>query len=58
MSLTRLNAVLKAAVDDLKAKGTAKGREMVITGLKPATETHGPRYFIEGHGDTEFIRMN
>jgi glycine C-acetyltransferase len=53
-----LNAVLKAAVDDLKAKGTAKGREMVITGLKPATETHGPRYFIEGHGDTEFIRMN
>ena len=58
MSIKRLNAVLKTAVDDLKARGTAKGREMVVTAIKPATETDGPRYFIEGYGDREFIRMN
>ena len=58
MSIDRLNAVLKTAVDELKARGTAKGKEMVVTGIKPATETAGPRYFIEGYGDREFIRMN
>ncbi|MEE4165032.1 MAG: aminotransferase class I/II-fold pyridoxal phosphate-dependent enzyme, partial [Desulfocapsaceae bacterium] len=58
MSIDRLNTVLKAAVDELKTRGTAKGKEMVVTGIKPATETHGPRYFIEGYGDREFIRMN
>ncbi|MBC8479298.1 MAG: aminotransferase class I/II-fold pyridoxal phosphate-dependent enzyme [FCB group bacterium] len=58
MSITKLNAVLKTAVDDLKAKGTAKGKEMVVTGIKPATATNGPRYFIEGFGDKEFVKMN
>ncbi len=58
MSITRLNAVLKAAVDDLKTKGIAKGEEMVVTGIKPAAETTGPRYFIEGFGNKEFIKMN
>ena len=58
MSIKRLNAVLKAAVDELKARGTAKGKEMVVTAIKPATAKNGPRYFIEGYGDREFIRMN
>ncbi len=54
----RLNAVLRNAVAELTAQGTAKGKEMVITAIQPASEQHGPRYFIEGHGDTPFIRMN
>ena len=58
MSIDRLNVVLKDAVDELKARGTAKAQEMVVTAIKPATEARGPRYLIEGHGDTEFIRMN
>ncbi len=58
MSMEKLNALLKAAVDDLKARGTAKGRETVVTGIKPATAENGPRYFIEGYGEKEFIRMN
>ena len=58
MSLDRLNAVLKGAVDELKARGTAKAQEMVVTGIKPASAENGPRYFIEGYGDREFIRMN
>ncbi|MGA7279900.1 MAG: aminotransferase class I/II-fold pyridoxal phosphate-dependent enzyme [Desulfocapsaceae bacterium] len=58
MSMEKINALLKAAVDDLKARGTAKGRETVVTGIKPATAENGPRYFIEGYGEKEFIRMN
>ena len=58
MSLKRMNAVLQEAVEELKARGTAKAREMVVTGIKPATAARGPRYLIEGYGDTEFLRMN
>ena len=58
MSINKLNALLKGAVDELKARGTAKGKETVVTSIKPATAKNGPRYFIDGYGDTEFIRMN
>lgn len=58
MSLNKLNTVLKKHVDDLTAKGTAKGAEMVITGVKRAQGKFGPRYFIEGYKDKEFIKMN
>ena len=58
MSIDRLNAVLKSAVNELKETGTAKGEELVVTAIKPATDNSGPRYFIEGYGATEFIRMN
>ena len=58
MATEKINALLKAAVDELKDKGTAKGRETVVTAIKPATDKRGPRYFIEGCGDKEFIRMN
>lgn len=58
MSIKKLNALLKGAVDELKARGTAKGKETVVTSIKPATAKNGPRYFIDGYGDKEFIRMN
>ncbi len=58
MSVERLNTALNAALNELKQKGTAKGKEMVITGVKPAEGKNGPRYFIEGEGDKEFIKMN
>ncbi len=56
--MERLNKALTAAVNDLKAKGTAKGKELVITGVKPATKTNCPRFFVEGYGEKEFIKMN
>lgn len=58
MSIDRVNAVLKQAVEELRAKGTAKAMEMVVTGIKGATPTRGPRYLIEGYGDRDFLRMN
>ncbi len=58
MSIDRVNAVLKQAVEALRTKGTAKAEEMVVTKIKPATATRGPRYLIEGYGNREFLRMN
>ena len=58
MSVKNLNNALDQTLNELKAKGTAKGKEMVITGVKPAGGKNGPRYYIEGEGDKEFIKMN
>jgi glycine C-acetyltransferase len=58
MAISRLNKILTEAVNDLEAKGTAKGAEMVITGMKPAEGGKGVRYFVEGYGDKEFVKMN
>ncbi len=58
MSIKKLDKILTASVEDLKAKGTAKGKEMVITGMKPAEGEKGVRYFVDGYGDKEFVKMN
>jgi glycine C-acetyltransferase len=58
MSILKLNDTLQLELDDLYKTGTAKGKEMVITGVKPAEGNKGPRYFVEGKGDKEFLRMN
>ena len=58
MSVIKLEHVLAEKLDELKEKGALKGKEMVITGVKPAEHKKGPRYFIEGRGETEFLRMN
>lgn len=58
MSIDKLNKVLIDHVNDLKAKGTAKGDEMVITKVIPASKDHGPRFLVEGYGDKEFMKMN
>ena len=57
MSL-KVKKVLSAHLDELKRKGTLKGKETVITGIKLAEGEKGPRYFIQGYGDKEFLRMN
>jgi glycine C-acetyltransferase len=38
--------------------GRLKGDESPIRGVIPARDGHGPRYLIEGEGDTPFLRMN
>ena len=58
MSLLKLNDTLQLELDGLYKKGTVKGKEMVITGVKPAEGNEGPRYFVEGQGDKEFLKMN
>jgi glycine C-acetyltransferase len=58
MPLDRTKNVLIAYLKDLEEKGVLKGKETVITGIKPAQGDKGPRYFIEGYGEKEFLRMN
>jgi glycine C-acetyltransferase len=58
MSINRLEQKLMEKLTDLETKGTLKGREMIITSIKPPEGDKGPRYLLKGHGDQKFIRMN
>lgn len=55
--MTKLENALNAYVDEVKAKGTAKGAEMVITEIIPPKDGNGPRYVVEGYKQ-QFIKMN
>ncbi|RLB26552.1 MAG: pyridoxal phosphate-dependent aminotransferase family protein [Deltaproteobacteria bacterium] len=58
MSVNRLEHILSEKLGELKERGALKGKEMVITSVKPGDDKKGPRFFIEGHGEKEFLRMN
>jgi glycine C-acetyltransferase len=58
MSINRLEQKLMEKLTDLETKGTLKGREMIITSIKPPEGDKGPRYLLQGHKDQKFIRMN
>src|SRR5262245_2425550 len=53
-----LKRVLAARLDEMAQTGRLKGRESVICGVVPGCDVYGPRYLIEGEGDTPFLRMN
>jgi len=58
MPLHRLQNTINKQLDDLHTSGRAKGKEKTITGIKRAEGKFGPRYYLEGWGDKEFIKMN
>jgi glycine C-acetyltransferase len=58
MPLDRLGPTLASHVKSLEDAGTAKGREHVVVRVERATGNRGPRFFLEGQGDKEFIRLN
>jgi glycine C-acetyltransferase len=58
MPLDKIKDFLTAYLKDLEERGVLKGKETVITGIKPPQGDKGPRYFIEGYGEKEFLRMN
>ena len=53
-----LTRALGARLDEMAQSGRLKGDESPIRGVIPARDGHGPRYLIEGEGDTPFLRMN
>ena len=57
MGLNNLGKVLSAEVDELYSKGTAKGKEAIITGAKKPEGEKGPRYFLKGRGDQELLPL-
>ncbi|MCP4134336.1 MAG: aminotransferase class I/II-fold pyridoxal phosphate-dependent enzyme [bacterium] len=58
MPLNKLEKALTKKLSELNEKGTLKGKETVITRVKPAQGPRGPRYLLERYGEKEFIRMN
>jgi len=58
MGLKGLEKALINEVTELQAKGTAKGKEHIIVGVKKSTGEKGPRYYLKGFAEKEFLRMN
>lgn len=58
MPIQKLEKVLSLKVEDLKSKGVSKGAEKIVTGVVRAEGKKGPRFFIEGYEEKEFLRMN
>jgi len=58
VSLDKIKTVLSRELAELGEKRPLKGEETVIMGVKEAAGNRGPRYFLEGYGDREFLRMN
>ncbi len=58
MPASRFETILTDKLSEIEHRGALKGREKVITTIKPSKGENGPRYFIEGEGDKAFIRMN
>jgi glycine C-acetyltransferase len=56
--MKRTEAALQAHLDGLREKGTLKGAEQVFVEVIPARDTRGPRFRLEGSGETDFLRMN
>jgi len=58
MGLNNLEKVLSQTLKELKDEGRLKGKEYIITKVKRPEGNKGPRYFLKGKGEKEFIRMN
>ncbi len=58
MGLSNVEKVLQHALEQSEVEGRLKGKEFIITGVKRAAGPKGPRYFLQGKGEQEFIRMN
>ncbi|MEA3230832.1 MAG: aminotransferase class I/II-fold pyridoxal phosphate-dependent enzyme [Thermodesulfobacteriota bacterium] len=58
MQTSRFEQTLINKLAEIDANGALKGREKIITAIKPPENGKGSRYFIEGQGDKAFIRMN
>ena len=54
----RIEKVLVSELSSLETAGRLKGREAVIAGVTPPHSKKGPRYLLEGEGDTPYLRMN
>jgi glycine C-acetyltransferase len=58
MPLTKVNKVLRGEIEAMRSNNTAKGDEMIVERVLPASGNKGPRFIIKGFQGKEFIRMN
>ncbi len=58
MPIDRMLEVVRTHVEGLEEQGTAKGKEAVVVRVERSSGERGPRFFLDGEGDTPFVRMN
>jgi glycine C-acetyltransferase len=58
MPTQKLVPLLEARLEELSRSGRLKGAENITRGVVPAAQGKGPRFLIEGCGETPFLRMN
>ncbi|MGV1098409.1 aminotransferase class I/II-fold pyridoxal phosphate-dependent enzyme [Thiovibrio sp. JS02] len=58
MSIEKIRAGFAEKLAALDQRQIRKGRERVITAIRPGNEGFGPRLLLAGHGEKEFLRMN
>jgi len=58
MPTSRLTLLLKSQLNELRLSSRLKGAESVTCGVLAPAGGKGPRFLIEGRGDTPFLRMN
>ncbi len=58
MPLQKMNRWASKALEELSKNGTLKGQEDVIEKIQKPVQDIGPRYFIKGEADREFIKMD
>jgi len=58
MPVEKLTKVLAQELEQLRSEGRAKGKEFIVVGVKKPQDGKGPRFYLKGFGDKEFIRMN
>ena len=58
MSLEKIEPQLSGKLSELQEQGILKSREKIITGIQPAANGYGPRYFLDACGQNAFLRMN
>lgn len=58
MSLDKICAVTNRELEDFREREILKGKEKIVTEIRPASGKRGPRVLIKGFGDREFLKMN
>jgi glycine C-acetyltransferase len=58
MSLSKVEPLFLAKLNQLQQQGVRKGDEKIITGILAGEDGLGPRYQLHGYGKRAFLRMN
>ena len=58
MTTKALKKILKDQLKLRQTQGILKGKETVICGIKAAQNNRGPRLYLEGQGEKQFLQMN
>ena len=58
MGLKKVEKILSNTLNKLENEGRLKGKEYIVTKVKRSDGEKGPRYFLKGKGNQEFLKMN